>query len=116
MGQIVSDVNDILNYQKSKKETSNKRQQVLQQIAKDEQTKTNLVKKALAAQRAKYGANGVNGVNMTTGAVLDRIAKETSAPYDEKRRTSLAKLKSVKSANSTNLLKNLLIHFDELVG
>ena len=116
MGQILSDVTEILDYKDSKKEANSKRKQILQEIAKDEATKTNLVKKALAVQRAKYGASGVNGTNMTTGAVLNRIKSETAEPYDEKRRTNIAKLKSVKSANSTNLLKKFLDHFDELVG
>ncbi len=116
MGQIVSDVTEVLDYKKSKKEANNKRQEILQQMAEDDATKTNLVKKALAAQRAKYGAGGVARENMTTGAVLKRIQDETTKPYDDKRRENLAKLKSVKSTKSTNLLKKLLSHFDELVG
>ena len=115
MGQIVSDVNDILNYQKSKKETSSKRQQVLQQIAKDEKTKTNLVKKALAAQRAKYGAGGMTERSTTAGAVLDRMRGEVSEPYSEKKQTNLEKLKSIKTTKP-NLLKNLLSRFDKIVG
>ena len=116
MGQIVSDVTEVLNYKKSKKEAKSKRQEILQQMADDEATKTNLVKKALAAQRAKYGAGGMNRENMTTGAVLKRIQDETVKPYDDKRRANLMKLKSVKSEKPTNLLKRLLSHFDELVG
>ena len=46
MGQLVSDVTDVLNYQKNKKSSNNKRQEILQQIAKDESAKTNLIKKA----------------------------------------------------------------------
>lgn len=116
MGQIVSDVTDVLDYKKSKKEARTKRQEILQQMANDEATRENLVKKALAAQRAKYGAGGVARENMTTGAVLKRIRDEASAPYDEKRRANLSKLKSVKSNKPINLLKKLLSHFDELVG
>ena len=116
MGQILSDVTEVLGYQDSKKEANSKRKQILQEMAKDEATKTNLVKKALATQRARYGASGVNGANMTTGAVLKRIQSETAEPYDEKRRSNLTKLKSVKRANSTNLLKQFLKHFDDLVG
>lgn len=116
MGQIVSDVTDILDYKKAKKETKTKRQEILQQMADDEKTKTNLVKKALAAQRAKYGASGMARENMTTGAVLKRIQDEAAAPYDEKRRANLSKLKSSKSGKSTNILRKLLSHFDDLVG
>ena len=116
MGQIVSDVTEVLDYKKSKKEANSKRQEILQQMAEDEATKTNLVKKALAAQRAKYGAGGMNRENMTTGAVLKRIQDETVKPYDETRRANLTKLASVKGGKSTNLLKKLLAHFDDLVG
>lgn len=116
MGQIVSDVTEVLDYKKAKKEANTKRQEILQQMAEDEATKTNLVKKALAAQRAKYGAGGVARDNMTTGAVLKRIQDETTKPYDDKRRANITKLKSVKDGKSVNLLKKLLAHFDELVG
>lgn len=116
MGQILSDVTEVLNYQDSKKEANTKRKQILKDIAEDKATKTNLVKKALAAQRAKYGAGGVNGANMTTGAVLERIEKETGEPYDKKYKANLSKLKSVKESKPTNLLKTLLKHFDDLVG
>ena len=116
MGQIVSDVIEVLDYDKSKKETKSKRKEILQQMAEDEKTKANLVKKALATQRAKYGAGGMARENMTTGAVLKRIQGETAEPYDEKRRTNLAKLKATKGEKSPNLLKKLLAHFDDLVG
>lgn len=116
MGQIVSDVTEILDYKKLKKETKNKRQEILQQMAEDEKTKANLVKKAVATQRAKYGAGGMNRENMTTGAVLKRIQDEATEPYNEKRRANLIKLKSVNGAKSPNLLKKLLSYFDDLVG
>ena len=116
MGQILSDVTEFLNYNDSKKQASSKRKKILSEMSVDEATKTNLVKKALAAQRAKYGADGVNGSNLTTGAVLKRIQEETSEPYDAKRRNNLTKLKSIKKADSTNLLKKLLKHFDDLVA
>ena len=116
MGQIVSDVTEVLDYKKNKKEASSKRQTILQQMADDETTKNNLVKKALATQRAKYGAGGVARESMTTGAVLKRIQDETSEPYKEKYRTNLNKLKSTKSGKPVNLLKKMLAHFDELVG
>ena len=116
MGQILSDVTSVLDYKDTKKDANNKRAQILQEISDDEAKKTNLVKKALATQRAKYGAGGMNGENMTTGAVLKRIQSETAEPYDTKYRANLTKLKSVKGSNQTNLLKKLLKHFDDLVG
>ena len=101
MGQIMSDVTAVLDYNNSKQTAESKRKQILREMAPDQATKTNLVKKALATQRAKYGAGGMNGANMTTGAVLKRIESETAEPYDNKRQTNLAKL---------------LQHFDDLMG
>ena len=69
MGQLVSDVTSILNYRDSKKEAANERQKILADMANDEREKTNLVKKTLATQRAKYGASGVSGRSMSTGAI-----------------------------------------------
>lgn len=117
MGQIVSDVTEVLDYKKAKKEAHSARKQVLAQMAEDEQAKTNLVKKALAAQRAKYGASGMSGAGrgMTEEAVLKRLRDETEEPYETKRRTSLEKLKSIK-ASKPNLVKGVLAHFDKLVG
>ena len=115
MGQILSDVTEVLNDQESKKEASSKRKQILKEMSADEAKKTNLIKKALATQRAKYGAGGVNGANMTTGAVLKRISDETAEPYDEKRRANLSKLKSVKESKSPNLLKMFLKHLYLLI-
>jgi len=115
MGQLVSDVNEVLNYKKSKKSAENQRQTILQQIAKDEQTKTNLVKKALASQRAKYGANGVNATSTTAGAVLQRMRDETEKSYNDKKADNLAKLKNIKT-NKPNLLKKLLARSGDIVG
>ena len=111
MGQILSDVTSVLDYKNSKQEADSKRKQILAEMSADEATKTNLVKKALSAQRAKYGAGGVSGINMTTGAVLDRIKSETSEPYDQKQRESMNKLKSAKNTKTPNLLKMFLKHF-----
>lgn len=115
MGQIVSDVTDILDYKKSKKQADTERKKVLAEMAADEKAKTNLVKKTLASQRAKYGASGMSGRGMTEGAVLKRLKSETAEPYEEKRRTNMSKLKSIK-AEKPNLLKTLLSRFDDLVG
>lgn len=115
MGQIVSDVTDILDYKDDKKAAKSQRQEILAQMAADEKAKTNLIKKALATQRAKYGASGMSGRGMTEGAVLQRLKAETAAPYEEKRRKNLNKLKNTTS-KKPNLLKSLLSRFDDLVG
>lgn len=115
MGQLVSDVTQVLDYQKSKQSANNKRQEILQQIAKDEQTKTNLIKKALATQRAKYGAGGVSSSSTSAGAVLERLRDETATPYQEKLEENLKKLKNT-TAKKPNLLKKLLSRVDKIVG
>lgn len=117
MGQVVSDVTEVLDYKKAKKEAKSERKKILEQMAADEQTKTNLVKKALATQRAKYGASGMSGAGrgMTEEAVLKRLREETEEPYNTKRRSSLEKLKQA-HAKKPNFVKSLLSRFDELVG
>lgn len=114
MGQIVSDVTDILEYNKDKKAAKNQRQEILQKMQADEVEKTNLVKKVLATQRAKYGASGVSGHGITEGAVLRRLKSETEQPYDEKRRNNMEKLKGIR-ATKPNILKKILARFDELM-
>jgi hypothetical protein len=115
MGQVVSDITEILEYKDAKKTAKSQRKEILAQMAADDAEKTNLVKKALAAQRAKYGASGMRTSGVTEGAVLKRLKSETAAPYEEKRLNNLSKLKSIK-AKKTNLLKSLLSRFDDLVG
>ena len=115
MGQLVSDVTEILDYKDAKKQAKSQRQEILAQMASDDAEKTNLVKKVLATQRAKYGASGMSNNGLTEGAVLKRLKDETSASYNEKRRNNLAKLKNTKVAKP-NLLKKLLDRFDSLIG
>ena len=83
--------------------------------AKDEQNKTNLVKKALAGQRAKFGASGVNATSTTAGAVLRRLRDENSQSFDDKKANNLIKLKNIKTTKP-NLLKKLLSRTDDIVG
>ncbi len=115
MGQIVSDVTEILDYKDNKKQAKTQRKEILAQMAAEDAEKTNLVKKVLASQRAKYGASGMSNSGMTEGAVLKRIKSETVAPYEKKRRENLQKLKQAR-AKKPNLLKSLLSRFDSLVG
>ena len=56
MGQLVSDITTILDYKNAKKQEKSERQQILSEMATNDKTKNNLVKKALATQRAKYVA------------------------------------------------------------
>ncbi len=115
MSQLVSDVTSVLDYKDSKKEAETQRQQILSDIAASEKEKNNLVKKTLASQRAKYGASGMKGDSMTEGAVLTRLKEETAQPFEEKKKTNLEKLKSIKNPKF-NLLTSLLSKFDNLLG
>lgn len=115
MGQVVSDITEILDYKDAKKAAKNQRQEIIAKMASDEAEKTNLVKKSLATQRAKYGASGMRTNGITEGAVLRRLKSETVAPYEEKRRNNMTKLKNTR-AKKPNLLKSLLSRFDDLVG
>jgi len=114
MGQILSDVTDILNYQDSKREVAASKKQILDQMAKDENEKQNLVKKVLASQRAKYGASGMSPKGLTEETVLKRMKNETEQPYENKRRTNLEKLKNT-NAKKKNILVSVLEHMDELI-
>ncbi|MBO8407538.1 MAG: hypothetical protein IAC77_03725 [Proteobacteria bacterium] len=115
MGQLVSDVTSVLGYKDAKDEANNTRQKILADMAADEREKTNLVKKTLATQRAKYGASGVSGNSMTAGAVMKRLKSETAQPFEEKRKSNTEKLKQVRAARP-NLLQSLLNKFDDLLG
>lgn len=115
MGQLVSDVTKVLDYKDSKKSAENQRQKILEQIASNENTKTNLIKKVLAEQRAKYGATGNSGTSLSENAVLKRLRSETAQPYEEKKKTSLEQLKSIK-VKKPNLLKTWLSKIDKIAG
>ena len=115
MGQVVSDITEILDYKDAKKAAKTQRQEILAQMVADDAEKTNLIKKALATQRAKYGASGMRTSGVTEGAVLKRLKSETAAPYEQKRRNNLNKLKQA-TAKKPNLLKTLLSTFDDLMS
>ena len=115
MGQLVSDVTKVLDYNNSKKNAENQRQKILSQIASDEKTKTNLIKKVLSEQRAKYGASGNTGENLSETAVLKRLREETAQPYEDKKQTNLEKIKKIKT-KKPNLIKNWLSKIDDIAG
>lgn len=114
MGQIVDDVTSILDYRNAdkdaKKAAESERKKILNQIAADEKQKANLVKKALATQRANFGASGASGKSMTDEAVLKRLREETAQPFDEKKRLNEEKIRSIKvdKSGKRNLLKFFL--------
>ncbi len=114
MGQLVSDVTDVLNYKNAKKEAETERQKIIADMAADEKEKTNLVKKTLATQRAKYGASGMSGRGMTEGAVLKRLKSEVEEPYETKRKVNSEKLKKIK-VSKPNLLQSVLDKFEDLI-
>ena len=115
MGQLVSDVTKVLDYNNSKKNVTNQRQKILAQIAADETLKTNLIKKALASQRAKFGGNGTGGDSFSESAVLKRLREETAQPYDEKKAENLEKIKQTK-VKKPNLIKTWLSSVDKIAG
>ena len=115
MGQLVSDVTKVLEYKDAKQKASNERQKILAQMAQDEETKTNLIKKVLSSQRAKYGADGNTGNSLSEKAVLKRLREESEQPYTEKQQSNLEKLKKAK-AKKPNLLKSWLSNIDKITG
>ncbi|MDW2995270.1 MAG: hypothetical protein R8N24_04600 [Alphaproteobacteria bacterium] len=114
MGQIVSDVTEILDYKNAKQETKSQRKEILNQMAAQNAEKNNLVKKALASQRAKYGASGMRADGVTEGAVLKRMKDEIEKPYEDKKKETLNKLKKTKT-KKPNLLESLLSKLDGLM-
>ena len=116
MGQLVSDVTKILEYKDSKKEASTTRQKILADMAADEQTKTNLIKKVLSEQRAKYGASGNSGKGLSEEAVLKRLRSETAQPYEEKRENNLEKIRQTKKIKKPNIVKTWLSKIDKIAG
>lgn len=115
MGQLVSDVTKVLEYKDSKKSAESERQKILANMAADENTKTNLIKKVLSQQRAKYGASGNSGTGLSEEAVLKRLRAETSQPYDEKYQENLEKIKKTK-VKKPNIIKNWLANIDKIAG
>ena len=115
MGQLVSDVTKVLEYKDSKKNAENQRQQILAEMAQDEKTKTNLIKKILSAQLAKYGATGNSGTSFSERAVLKRLREETAEPYNTKQQNNLQKIENTKVKKPT-LVKPWLANIDKIAG
>ncbi len=115
MGQVITDVKDILDYQDGKKKTATTRKEIIRQMAIDEKNKQNLVNKVLATQRAKYGASGMKPQGQTEDAVLARLKEETEKPYNDKRQSNLQKLQNARTRKK-NLILAALEHMEKLVG
>ena len=115
MGQLVSDVTKVLDYKNAKSEAKSERQKILSNMAIDESEKINLIKKVLAAQRAKYGASGNSGDGFSENAVLKRLRDETAEPFDKKYKTNAEKLKKTK-VKKPNLVKTWLSKIDDIAG
>jgi len=115
MGQLVSDVTKVLDYKESKRDAENQRQQILAQMAQDELTKTNLIKKVLSTQRAKYGASGNSGNSFSERAVLKRLRDETAEPYDTKYKNNLEKIQKT-TVKKPNLVRTWLSKIDKIAG
>ena len=115
MSQLVSDVTKVLNYKDSKAKAETERQKILANMAEDEKNKTNLLKKVLAQQKAKFGATGNTGNSLSEHAVLKRLRDETIAPYDEKRQENIDKINKLK-IKKPNLIKDWLSKIDKIAG
>ena len=114
MGQIISDVTDILNYKDNKNAAEKNKKKILADIASDEVEKQNIVKKVLGAQRAKYGAYGMSKDGITEQNVLNRIKQETENPYNNKKQENITKLKNIQTKKK-NMLTSILEHLDKLI-
>jgi len=104
MGQMISDVETVLNYRNAKKEAQNERQKILADMQQTTINKNNQVRKAIAAQRAKSGAGGGGG-GLSKDAVLARIKDETELPFHEKLRNAEQRLGRVKRPSRFPLIK-----------
>jgi len=105
MGQLISDVEEILDNKKAKKAADNERKKMLEEMRRINAEKENLVRKSLAAQRAKYGAGASGGSGgMSSEAVLKRLKSETAESFEEKLRSAADKLAKIQTPHA-NLLK-----------
>ena len=115
MGQLASEIENLVKYEKSKKNARAEKSKIISSISADDAKKSNLVKKALATQRAAFGAGGSTGKGMTDQAVLDRLRRETEEPFNEKRIKDLESLSKIKPVKKRNLLKSILSQFDSIL-
>ena len=91
MSQTISDIENVINHRSARREINAERQRVLEDMSRTNDQRENLVRKNLAAQRARVGAGG-GGTGMSTDAVLGRIKNETTQPFDDKVRNKNRRL------------------------
>ncbi|MDR0319132.1 MAG: hypothetical protein LBH81_00110 [Rickettsiales bacterium] len=119
MSQYQNEINEILgvNDKKEKDKIKSERAKVNAQLAEDKAQRANLVKKALAAQRAKFGAAGSSGDSASDAAVLKRLSEEAAEGMDEKIAKGEGRLSSLKykDRRAKNLLKILMKHLGTAV-
>ena len=104
MGQIASDVTSIIDNRRERREARNERQIILERMAKDAAAKNNLVRKNLAAQRARFGSGGMKGSGKTEGAVLERLRNETHESFRDRFQANEDRLRRI---NPTSRNRNL---------
>ncbi|MBP5485390.1 MAG: hypothetical protein J6Y07_01645 [Alphaproteobacteria bacterium] len=114
MGQIVSDVTDILNYKENKNAAEKNKKKILSDIESDEIEKQNIVNKVLGAQRAKFGASGMSNDGATEKNVLDRLQKEIETSYENKKQANMMKIGDIKTKKK-NILTSILEHLNKLI-
>jgi len=90
MGQITNEVESVINERRNRREhnteINRQRQLVLDQMERDATSKTNLIAKNQARQRAKWGAGGgVTGTGKMERATMGRIERETAEPFVERK-------------------------------
>jgi hypothetical protein len=107
MSQLSNELNDIIGLIPND-DTKNERKKLLDEIAKNQKIKTNLIKKAIGQQSVKNAANGISNSESSKSA-LKTIASDAAATIDEKIEDDKEKLKSIGKPQTTkNLLKLLL--------
>ena len=105
MGQLISDVEEILDNKKARTAADNERKKMLEEMRRINAEKENLVRKSLAAQRAKFGAGtGGGSAGMSSEAVFKRLKSETAEPFDAQLRGAMDKLNKIQTPRA-NLLK-----------
>ena len=107
MAQMVSDIETVINHRDARREAREERQGLLDEIQRTSADKENLVRKTLAAQRARFGAGGGGG-GMSKDAVLKRMQTETAQPFENKLRTANERLHNVRSPRALNLIRTAL--------
>ncbi|MCL2369462.1 MAG: hypothetical protein FWC83_02185 [Alphaproteobacteria bacterium] len=128
MGQITNEVEGVINERRNRREHNNEinrqRQLILDQMERDTASKTNLIAKNQARQRAKWGAGGgMTGTGKTERATLGRIERETADPFVERRIRNEERLEDLEGKRISrgqarrNLINRFLTgHVPNLIG